>query len=114
MSNANDRRQVEAATRREKGLRTTELDEVRWLMSEPLGRALAYRVLERTGAEAVVPFTANAMNLARDVGVQSVGFWLLGEIRAGCPEKETIMRLEAADRARRADLQDEVDNEHGN
>lgn len=111
MANAGDRRQVEQASRREKGARRAELDGIRFLMSEPLGRALAHRVLATTGTEGVVAFSPNAMALSRDVGVQSVGFWLLAEIREACPEQELIMRREAAARAQRAESQEELDDE---
>lgn len=110
MANANDRRQVQDTARREKGARKGELESVRYLMAAPIGRALAARLLEHTGTEGVVPFSNNAMSLSRDVGVQSVGFWLLAEIRAACPEQELIMRREAAERAERAAMQEELDD----
>ena len=111
MGNANDRRQVEATARREKGARRGELEQIRFLMSEGLGRALMLRILTQTGAEGVLPFSPNAMTLARDVGVQGVGHWLLAELREACPELELKMRREAAERAKRAQDQEELDNE---
>ncbi len=112
MANAANRRQIEAASRREKGIRKAELDGVRYLMEAPVGRALAYRLLEQSGAEKPLPFQSNAMNLARDVGVQSFGFALLEEIREACPELELVMRREAAVLANRIDEQEEL--EHAN
>lgn len=111
MANLNDRRQVEAAGRREKGIRKGELEQVRFLMSEPIGRALAWRLLEQTGADRALPFVPNAMNLAHDTGVQSMGYFLLAEVREACPEQELVMRREAATRAQRAQDQEELDNE---
>lgn len=111
MANLNDRRQVEAAGRREKGVRKGELEQVRFLMSTELGRALVFRLLDHTGADRALPFVPNAMNLAHDTGVQSVGHYLLAEVRAACPEQELVMRREAAHRAQRAEIQEELDNE---
>lgn len=111
MANANDRRDVEQAGRREKGARKGELEQVRFIMGDPLGRAWVHRFLDLSGADRAPAFSANAMNLARDVGVQSVGFMLLNEIREACPEQELVMRREAASRAKRAQVQEELDNE---
>ena len=111
MGSASDRKKVEQAGRRERGARVAELDGVRYLMGSPVGRALVARLLDVTGTEKAPPFSANAMTMARDVGVQSVGYLLLAEIRQACPEQELIMRREAALLAQRADMQEELDNE---
>ena len=111
MANAASRKQVDQAARREKGARNSDLEDVRSVMAQPRGRALLLRVLRETGAEGVLPFSPNAMTLARDVGVQSIGHWLLAEIREACPDLELTMRREAATLAQRADLQEDVDNE---
>jgi len=112
MANASDRKQIEAANRREKGARMAELADVKHVMSEPRGRAVVARLLERTGTDAPTPFSSNAMTLARDVGVKSVGEWLLLEVRAACPEQELVMRREAAILADRIARQDEVKDGH--
>jgi hypothetical protein len=78
-------------------------------MSEPVGRALAWRYLQMTAADRAVPFSPNAMQLAHDNGVQKAGHWLLEEIRAACPELEPKMRIEAAEREKR--LTDEENKE---
>jgi hypothetical protein len=111
VANANDRRNVEQAGRREKGERKGELEQVRYLMASALGRSLVHRILDFTGADRALPFVPNAMNLAHDTGVQSVGHYLLAEVREACPEQELVMRQEAAQRSKRANLQEELDHE---
>jgi hypothetical protein len=105
---------VEAASRREKGARRNELEDVRQLMATPRGRSLAHRLLTVSGCDRALPFNANAMNLSHDVGVQEMGFFLLSEIREACPEQELIMRREAAILAQRADIQEEADDVNRN
>lgn len=80
-------------------------------MDAPVGRAMMFRLIGKTGADSPLPFTPNAMNMAHDLGVQSVGFALLAEIREACPEQEAIMRREAAIVAQRADMQEDLDND---
>ena len=112
MANAASRKQVDQAARREKGARHGELADLRSVMEQPRGRSLIYRLLAETGAEGVLAFSPNAMTLARDVGVQSIGHWLLSEVREACPELELTMRREAAILAQRADMQEELNDEH--
>jgi hypothetical protein len=109
MANASNRRAIEQAARQEKGKRASELREVQYLMMDPRGRSLAHRLMnEWTGADSPLPWSSNAMTLARDSGVQSVGFRLLQEIRAACPEQELVMRREAATLAQRAEMSEDV------
>ena len=111
--NTNDRRAVQNARTREKEQRAQELEDVRFLMESPAGRRLAARILELTGCERLTPFTPNAMSLANDLGVQRTGFWLLGEIRAACPQLELVMRQETLKAAERAAMREEADeHEH--
>lgn len=110
MANAANRKQLDARARQDKAARAAELGDVRMMMSDPRGRAFAYRMLTYTGVEGLLKFQSNAMSLAHDVGVHSVGRWLLDEIREACPEQELIMRREAAIVAQRAEMQEEADN----
>ena len=114
MANAGDRGAVQRASQREKAARRTELEQVRALMREPWGRRLMARVLQMTGVDGEGPFSANAMALARDHGVRSLGYFLLHEIRAACPEQELVMRQETLTLAQRADLEEEVENGNRN
>lgn len=111
MGSTDNKRDVEQAERRARGARRGELDQLRYVMGEALGRAMIWRVLERTGAEVPLPFSTNAMSLSRDAGVQSVGFWLLGEVRAACPEQEVVMRREAALRAERQAMAEDIEDD---
>lgn len=110
MANAANRRKVEAASRQERAARAAELQAVSNVMATPPGRAFVHRLLTMTGAERELPFSPNAMTLARDAGTQSVGYWLLAEIRQACPEQELVMRREAALLAQRAEMQEDADN----
>lgn len=110
MSNAADRSAVQRSSARERAQRKGEIEEVRALMRDPIGRRLAARILRLTGVDDPGHFNANAMALARDHGVRSLGYWLLGEIREACPEQELVMRKESLTLAQRAELQDEVDD----
>lgn len=111
MANAADRRKVEAAARDEKAQARAELEQVRLMMSDVRLRALVKRLLDMTGVDTAPPFSPNAMVLAQQNGVQSVGHWLLAQIRRACPEQELVMRQEAAALAQRAELQ-ETSDEH--
>lgn len=112
MAKTNRQYDVDAAARREKGAIASELSDIRFVMGDPRGRAWVWRVLERTGANQGVAFTPNAMELARLVGVQSVGNALLEALRVACPELEIVMRKEAAQRADRARLEQENDDDN--
>lgn len=108
MSRRTDNRgEVERGAKLEKAARRGELDAVRFLMSTPLGRGLAWRQVQVTGCDRAIPFRPNAMDLAHDVGVRAMGEWLLAEVRAACPEQEMVMRSEAIQRDKRAELEEE-------
>lgn len=113
MANAGDRRKVQDAARYEKAAKRTEVEQVRLLMSDIRLRAFVKRFLDMTGVDVAPPFNPNAMVMAQQNGVQSVGHWLLAQVREACPELELLMRQEAAALAQRAELQENVDdNEH--
>jgi hypothetical protein len=107
-----DRQALQNARTREKADRRWELDGVRHLMSEPVGRALVQRLLEKTGVDRPIPFQPNAMVLAHDVGLQALGHWMLAEVRAACPELELAMRREYVAREQRSELEDEASNDN--
>lgn len=104
-----NRHAQERAASVEKGIRKGELAGVRYLMQDAVGRALAWRYLQVTGADRAVPFSPNAMQIAHDAGVQEAGHWLLAEIREACPEQESVMRKEARGRDERLTLAEEQD-----
>ncbi len=109
MAKTNRQGDVDKGAKREKYLRANELAAVRAVMGSPAGRAWAWRIIERSGANDGVAFTPNAMVLAEQVGIQSLGHAILAEIRLACPETELVMRREAADRLAR--LEAELENE---
>lgn len=110
MAKTNDRTAVQNAATNERAQRKAELDSVRFLMSTPLGRSLAARLLDACGVDRRTPFQPNAMVLAHDHGTQEMGYYLLDEIREACPEAELVMRKESLVRAQRADLNQEVED----
>lgn len=110
MAKTNDRAAVQLGATLEKAQRKAELDSVRFLMSTPLGRSLAHRLLDACGIDRRTPFQPNAMVLAHDHGTQELGYFLLDEIREACPELELVMRKESLVRAKRADLTQEVED----
>lgn len=112
MAKTNDRQALQHTRTREKADRRFELDGVRFLMSEPVGRALVHRMLVQTGVDRAIPFQPNAMVLSHDVGLQSLGHWLLAEVRAACPELELAMRREYVAREQRSELEEEASNDN--
>lgn len=114
MGRTNDRQKVQNAATLEKAARKGELDAIRYVMQNPVGRAFAARVLEVTGSDRPSVFQPNAMVLAHDHGVREMGDWLLAEIRAACPEQELVMRHEIAARALRADMAEDLENDDSN
>lgn len=111
MARTNDRRAVQSTATLENAARKAELDAVRFLMSTPLGRSLMARIMVQTGVDRASVFTPNAMNLAHDFGVRALGDWMLAEVREACPELELVMRHESLQRAKRADLTEEAQND---
>ena len=59
--------------------------DLQWLMRTEQGRRIVHRFLERTGPYQENPHL-NALQMARQEGVRSVGTWLLGELLRVCPE----------------------------
>jgi len=86
------RSDAEAAARK-RTLRETEIADLKWLMSSPRGRRLAWRELGfcRIYTDG---FDRNAMEMARVAGMRAVGLWLLSELQAASPEMIPVMEEE--------------------
>ena len=114
MGKTNNRADVQRTATLERAQRKTELDAVRHMMQTPLGRFMVWRILGETGCNRAIPFQPQAMVLAHDIGVRSMGEWLLEEIREACPEQELVMRQEALTREKRALLDAEQHDDSDN
>ena len=73
-------READELARREALQRDQQLDDMRWLMSQPQGRRVVARVLELAGVERI-SFTGNSQTFFNE-GARSVGIPLLDEIKA--------------------------------
>lgn len=114
MGNKTDNRKtLQNLGAQEKAQRKTELDAVRLLMSTPLGRFLAWRLMDACGVDRRAPFQPNAMQLAHDHGASAMGYFLLSEIREACPELELVMRHETQQRELRTELAVEAEDNDG-
>lgn len=64
----------------------TEVDDLKWLLSNKRGRRIAARILERAGVWRL-SFSPNALTMAFNEGGRNVGLGLLAQITQHCPEK---------------------------
>lgn len=62
-----------------------EVDDVKWLMSNPRGRRVCQRFLERSGVYRS-SFNTNGMTMAFNEGMRNEGLRLLASINAACPD----------------------------
>lgn len=110
MANAGSRRSVKAASEREQIDMRTAIADLQAIMSTPRGRSFVMRLLLSTRVDDVPMYVSNAMDLARDNGMRTIGLALLSDIREHCPEQEFVMRSEQVERDRRAALAEEAEN----
>lgn len=83
--NAADPNQVRAAETRDEFNRRQEVDDMRAVMSTPVGRRFVWRFLER-GKPFVSPFQANSLVMAHACGLGDQARTLWAELFANCPE----------------------------
>ncbi len=95
--NAADPKQVKFAGRTEKGTRESELDDLRQLLATEPGRRFIWRVLGycRVWSDSF-DVTTNVM--AFNAGMQNVGNFILGDVRAA--EDEALFLMMRENRAR--------------
>ena len=67
--------------------------DLQWLMSDPRGRRIMWRMLDMSGTFART-FHPTAMIMAFQEGVRSIGTALFGDVMAYCPDKYQAMRSE--------------------
>lgn len=82
-----DKREAEA---RRKGIRETEVADVKWLMSSPRGRRIMWRLLDLSGPFRL-SFDTNAMKMAFNEGSRNLGNQLFNEVMMLCPELYPVM-----------------------
>jgi hypothetical protein len=71
----------------------TEMDDVKWLMSNKRGRRIVWRQLEQAGVFQL-SFNATAMVMAFNEGRRSEGLRVLAQIHKSCPEQYVTMMQE--------------------
>ena len=76
-------------------------EDLRWLMSGPRGRRIAYRHLERCGIFQQ-SFAMDSHVTAFNEGRRSVGLMFLADLIRVCPEKHSTMMQESIDDNRSA------------
>lgn len=70
-----------------------ETNDVKWLMSQPQGRRIVKRTLERAGVHRL-SFNTNSMQMAFNEGMRNEGLRLTATLMAACPELYTTMLKE--------------------
>lgn len=103
---------MQASGEREQIDLRTAIADLQAIMATPRGRSFVMRLLRNTRCDDVPMYVSNAMDLARDNGMRTIGLALLADIREHCPDQEFVMRSEQVERDRRAALAEEA--EHGN
>ena len=88
-----ERAQAEADDRARLALQT-EIDDLKWLMSNKRGRRFVARLLERAGVWRL-SFNTNALTMAFNEGTRNEGLRLLAQITAHCPDRYTEMLKES-------------------
>jgi hypothetical protein len=88
-----ERAQAEADDRARLALQT-EIDDLKWLMSNKRGRRFVARMLERAGVWRL-SFNTNALTMAFNEGTRNEGLRLLAQITAHCPDRYTEMLKES-------------------
>lgn len=88
-----ERAQAEADDRARLTLQT-EIDDLKWLMSNKRGRRFVARMLERAGVWRL-SFNTNALTMAFNEGTRNEGLRLLAQITAHCPDRYTEMLKES-------------------
>lgn len=88
-----ERVQAEADDRTRLALQT-EIDDLKWLMSNKRGRRFVARLLERAGVWRL-SFNTNALTMAFNEGTRNEGLRLLAQITAHCPDRYTEMLKES-------------------
>lgn len=72
-----------------------DADDFKWLMADPRGRRIVWKLLELTGVYRS-SFTGNSETFFRE-GERNIGLKLIDKIHTNCPEKYAIMTKEAND-----------------
>ena len=93
MIDAGDSKAVKAELKTHKLKRERELEELREVLSKPIGRAVIWRVLEYCGVYRL-SYTGLASSTDFREGHRDVGLWLLSEIHKANPSAYIQMQQE--------------------
>ncbi|WP_434456511.1 hypothetical protein JQR85_13560 [Stutzerimonas urumqiensis] len=95
MTNASDERSLKKAEREERLSRETQEADFKWLMGDPRGRRIVWRLMARCKVfEPVFNTHGGVMNF--NEGRRDTGLFLLGEIDRLCPAQFAVMAAENA------------------
>lgn len=67
----------------------TEIEDLKWVMSNKRGRRFVWRLMERTGLYRT-SFTGNSTTFFNE-GQRNIGLFLVSEIHEACPDQYTLM-----------------------
>jgi hypothetical protein len=84
------------AAAKQRAARKAEAGDIKWLMSSKQGRRLMWRML-RDARVFQLSFNTNAMQMAFNEGMRSVGNLLLDEVMTLCPDQFSVMEKEHRD-----------------
>jgi hypothetical protein len=87
-----ERAEEEAEERAMRALQL-EIEAIKWVMSDKRGRRFVAKQLERTGAFRL-SFNTNALTMAFNEGMRSVGLMLMSLLNEHCPERYSEMLKE--------------------
>jgi hypothetical protein len=94
VGNAADEEQVKSAREKEKSQRDRELDDVRTVLANPVGRRFLWRYLSLCGVF-TESFSVNEMMTAYNEGRRNIGLKLLADIHESQPDAYLTMMQEA-------------------
>jgi hypothetical protein len=87
-----ERQKAERASR-ERLLRETERDDIKWLMKSGKGRRIVWRLLDLSGVNSGC-FSTNALQMAFNEGNRHYGNFLQAQMVAICPDEYVLMLKE--------------------
>ena len=96
------------AQRQERRDRELLKADVQAMFNSQSTRRVMAAFLEDMGLDAS-PFSPNAMTQSHAIGRQEAARWWVQQIRAYCPEKEQVMRIERQQAAQEQSTEDETD-----
>ncbi len=95
VKNAGDRDQVKKAAKKEKSQDEWNLEDIRHVMRDPLGRRFIWRLLGKEYCKTFESIYENSARIHYNAGRQDIGHKLLAEVIAADEQAYLQMQLEA-------------------